>query len=185
MNLREIVGVDYVVRANRLAATCQPIGHLPGIWLASYPIFQDALCCGETAFGALPAYAKLIALKRTTIDMAEQATASKVLDDLGVSFMELSTDFVSEAVDSYLGRQQAEINAASHGFIPSLEVLAEQTPALDYPSTARPPCLLRPGRHIFIDGWMRFFSYRARGDLTIPVLAIDWLDFHGRLGTHH
>jgi hypothetical protein len=182
MNVRDIVGMEGIVPGNRLAAVRQPIGHVPGSWLAS-PIFKDALCYGEGAFGALPVYAKLVALRRTTIDVPEHAIASRVLDNVCVSFIELSTDFVNKAVDSYLGRRQTEGNPSSGGVPPSSESLVG-IPAIDYPLIARPPCLLQTGRHVFLDGWMRFFSYRARGDLTIPLLALDWLDFHDRLGTN-
>lgn len=184
MNLREAIEAEHPTQASGLAIVRQPIGHVPSSWLVSYPIFQEALCYGQTVFGALPTYTKLVALKRTTVDMAEHAIASKVLDNVSVSFIELSTDSVSKVANSYLGKRHTARNTSRSGDAPpSLESLGEIA-VIDYPSIARPPCLLRTGHHVFLDGWMRFFSYRARGDLTIPLLAIDWLDFHDRLGTN-
>lgn len=174
--------MERVTQASRLAAMCQPIERAASAWLASYPIFEDVLRCGETTFRELPDYAKMVALKRMTIDVADHALASKVLDNVCVSFIELCTDAVSVAVDSYLGREQREGNASGDGLPASPESLVERIPTIDYPLTERPPCLLRAGHHVFLDGWMRFFSYRTRGDRTIPLLALDWLDFHHRLG---
>lgn len=175
MNLRERAGMDRGASIDRLPSSQRPIDRAPGPWLACYPMFRDALRGGETTFGALPHYAKSVALRRTSIDIAERAIASTTLDDVQVSFIELGTQSLSEAVDDYLGRHEVE-RGTSH------QSLAESISDMTYPLIARPPCLLRPGRHVFIDGWMRFFAYRSRGDQTIPLLAIDWLDFNYRLG---
>jgi len=181
MNLREIVGVGETVLPDQLTPLHQPAGRVPGPWLACYPFFQDELRCGETTFGALPESARQLALSRTTIDVAEQAAASNILDRVCVSFIELPTHSVDEIVQSYLGNQEANGHARGDHHTTLRESLAPQSRMTDYPGIARGPCLLRPGRHIFLDGWMRFLSYRSRGDRTIPLLAIDWLDFHHRL----
>lgn len=181
MELRESVGTECAVRTNRSAAERRPVGRIPSPWLACYPTFETALRGGETTFRALPHHARLIAFKQTTIDIAERATASKVLDDVCVSLIELSTDWVSEIVGSYLGQQEVGKTTSDDKAIASLEGFA---PSAIWPLNARPPCLVRPGHHVFMDGWMRFFSYRSRGDRTIPLLAIDWLDFHHRLSTY-
>ncbi|MFM0441321.1 hypothetical protein PQQ84_33160 [Paraburkholderia strydomiana] len=181
MNLRENIKAERVSRTDRLTETRRPVGRVPSAWLTCYPIFQDALRSGETTFRALPDYAKSVALRRTAIDMAEQALASTTLDEVHVSFVELCARSVSEAVEDYLGTADNEANASLVGSVLSPQGLAEQYAPISYPLIARPPCLLRPGRHVFLDGWMRFFSYSSRGDRTIPLLAIDWLDFHDRL----
>ena len=183
MNLREHAGTERASQINRLAFARQPIDRVPGPWLACYPLFQDALRSGETTFGALPHNAKSVALRRTSIDVAEQAIASTALDEVHVSFIELCTQSMSEAVENYLGSEANELNASLAGYDASPQSFAGQFAPTSYPLIARPPCLLRPGRHVFLDGWMRFFAYRSRGDLTIPLLAIDWLDFHDRLGS--
>ncbi|SAL53956.1 hypothetical protein AWB69_05711 [Caballeronia udeis] len=181
MNLRENIKTEQVTRTDRLTEARRPVGRVPSAWLACYPIFQDALRSGEMTFRALPDYAKSVALRRTTIDIAEQAIASTTLDQVHVSFVELCTQSVSGAVEDYLGSADNGTNASLVGSAISPQGLAEQFAPTSYPLIARPPCLLRPGRHVFLDGWMRFFSYSSRGDRTIPLLAIDWLDFHDRL----
>jgi hypothetical protein len=182
MNLREHDGMESVVRTGRLAFAREPIARAPGPWLACYPIFQDALGSGETTFRALPDCAKFVALRRTSIDVAERAIAAAILNEVRVSFVELCTQSVSEAVEDYLGKQKNERVVPVDSTAESHPNLVEHVPNFALPLIARPPCLLRPGRHIFIDGWMRFFFYGTRGDPTIPLLAIDWLDFHDRLG---
>ncbi|WP_261541643.1 hypothetical protein [Burkholderia multivorans] len=179
MNLIERVGAERTVWTDRVATTRHSIGRVPGSWLASYPVFEEALRNGEATFSALPDFAKRVVLKRVAINEGARYT-SKILGDVRVSFNELSTDAVSAVVDSYLGKQQLG-NASSDGLATSLESLAEWTSATDYPLIERSPCLLRTGHHVFLDSWMRFFSYRARGDRTIPVLAIDWLDVYHKL----
>lgn len=181
MNLREHAATGSSARINRSAFARWPSDRVPGLWLACYPMFQDALRNGETTFRALPDYAKPVALRRMTIDMAEQAIASATLDEVHVSFVELCTQTVEDAVEHYLASADNAANASLIGSAISPHGLAEQHAPASYPLIARPPCLLRPGRHIFLDGWMRFFAYSSRGDRTIPLLAIDWLDFHDRL----
>lgn len=184
MELREIVGAECEVRTRRPAAVRQPSGRIPSPWLACYPTFEDALRGGETTFSALPHHAMLVALKQTTVEMAERAIASKALDDVSVSFVELATDCVSDIVEHYLSQQEVGEKTSDRGLTASLEGLSGQLPAMTWPLNARPPCLVRPGHHVFSDGWMRYFLYCSRGDLTIPLLAIDWLDFHHRLSTY-
>ncbi|MGF6775848.1 hypothetical protein [Paraburkholderia sp. GAS334] len=181
MNLRENIKTERVSRTDRLTEARRPVGRVPSAWLACYPIFQDALRSGETTFRALPDYAKAVALRRSGIDMAEHAVASTTFDEVPVSFIELCTQFLSEAVEDYLGSAGNGAKGSVVGSAMSPQSRSEPIAPVSYPLIARPPCLLRPGRHIFIDSWMRFFAYQSRGDLTIPLLAIDWLDFHGRL----
>jgi len=171
--------------AEMLAATPGSVGCVPGRWLACYPMFQDALQRGETSFRKLPRYVKQVALKRTTVEAAEQAIASTILDDVGASFVELSTRLVEDAVERYFAMQTD--GGISHAIRNKtlLDDLAEQITGINQPHVARPPCVLRPGQGILLDGWMRFFLYRARGDKTIPLLAIDWINFHERLCSLH
>lgn len=170
-----------LVRSDHPAAVSQSSDRVPSLWLTCYPIFREALRDGETIFRTLPEHVKLAALNRTTINVVEQAIESKILDDVGASYIELGTGSVDEAVQSYLtGQTEREDSNASRACT-SLDDVAAQIPAMNYPLTARPPCVLRPGKGVFLDGWMPFFTYRARGDQTIPLLAIDWLDFHERL----
>lgn len=164
-----------------LAATPGSLDCVPGRWLACYPMFQDALQRGETSFRRLPRHVKLVALKRTTVDAAEQAIALTILDDVGASFVELSTGLVEDAVEYYFALQTDKLISHSVRNNASLDDLAQRITRINQPRAARPPCVLRPGQGIFLDGWMRFFSYRARGDKTIPLLALDWTNFHERL----
>ncbi|WP_133062306.1 hypothetical protein [Paraburkholderia hospita] len=175
-------GMESDLRSVRLAFAREPIHRAPEPWLASYPVFQDALGSGETTFRALPDYAKSVALGRTSTDFVEQATAAAILDEVRVSFVELCTKSVSDAVDEYLGKLKGERAVVVDSVEESRPDLVGHISNIALPLIARPPCLLRPGRHMFVDSWMRFFSYCKRGDLTIPLLAIDWLDFHDRLG---
>ena len=181
-NLREHDGMESVLCTGPLAFAREPINRAPGPWLACYPVFQDALGSGETTFRALPDYARSVALRRTSIELAEHAIATATLNEVRVSFVELCTQSVSEAVEDYLVKQKGARPVLAHCTAESRPSLVEYIPDIALPLIARPPCLLRPGRHIFADGWMRFFSYSTRGDRTIPLLAIDWLDFHERLG---
>jgi hypothetical protein len=159
----------------------RPVGRAPARWLACYPLFQDALRQGETSFRALPTHAKLVALNRITMIAADQAVASAILDDVGTSFVELSTPRLAEAVGRYLATQAESEDAQIGCGTTLLDNLASQMPTTNHPLFARPPCVLRPSEGVFLDGWMRFFSYYARGDSTIPLLAIDWPDFFARL----
>lgn len=180
-NLRELVQPERTDPAGMLAATPGSLGRVPSQWLACYPMFRDALQRSETSFRKLPRHVKLVALKRTTVDAAEQAIALTILDDVGASFVELSTGLVEDAVECYFAMQTD--GGISHTMRDNtlLDELAEQITGINQSHAARPPCVLRPGQGIFLDGWMRFFSYRARGDKTIPLLAIDWTNFHERL----
>lgn len=173
--------MERLVHSDWLATVPQPTDRVPSLWLTCYPIFREALRGGETIFRRLPAHVKQAALNRTTINTVGQATGSKVLDEVGASYVELGTRYVDEAVQSYLtGHAERETSPSGRSYS-SLEDVAAQIPAMNYPLDARPPCVLRPGYGVFLDGWMPFFAYRARGDKTIPLLAIDWLDFHERL----
>jgi hypothetical protein len=133
-------------------------------------MFQGALQRGEKSFRKLPRYVKLVALKRTTVDAAEQAIASTILDDVAASLVELSTRLVEDAVERYFAMQTD--GGLSHAIRNNtlLDDLAEQFTGINQPHVARPPCVLRRGQGILLDGWMRFFSYRARGDKTFRCL---------------
>jgi hypothetical protein len=179
--LREDAQVERTAHAARFVNAPPRVGRVSSHWLGCYPTFQDALRSSETSFGKLPKHARLVALKRATEDAVEDASATAILDEVGASFVELSTSLVEDAVEQYLAMQEhgADSHAIRHNKF--LDDLAEQIVNASQPHVARPPCVLRPGQGIFLDGWMRFFSYRARGDKTIPLLAIDWISFHERL----
>jgi hypothetical protein len=181
MNLRETMTPERAVSVGETVKASRPVGRIPARWLACYPMFQDALQQGETSFRALPRHAKLVALNRTTMIAADQVVASTVLDDVGTSFVELSTPRLAEAVGRYLATQAESGDAQIGSGTRLLDNLASQIPTTNYPLVARPPCVLRPSEGVFLDGWMRFFSYYARGDSTIPLLAIDWPEFFQRL----
>lgn len=173
MNLRELPMPDPMVghtgmhgAGNRVAPET---ARMPGGWLASYPLFNAALHHGETAFRVAPEQVRRAILQRVPRRDTAPDEITARLKDLGVSFVELCTRTVDEAVQAFLASEGG--NASS---VPRLDELAAQIPHTVTPLVARPPCLLRPGLGIFLDGWMRFFSYRARGDTTIPLVAVDW-----------
>ncbi|WP_341317589.1 hypothetical protein WN982_40715 [Paraburkholderia sp. IMGN_8] len=181
MNLRETPQLERTASVCEIAKASRSVGCVPPTWLAHYPTFQDALQHGKTSFRNLPRHVKLVTLKRTTADVAEQAIASTILDNVAASFVELSTGLVEDAVRQYLSMQTGSANWHASRNTTLFDDLAGQIVDVNQPHVARPPCVLRPGRGIFLDGWMRFFSYRARGDKTIPLLALDWTNFHERL----
>lgn len=180
-NLRELTQMESTAPTGIFVAAPRIGGRVAGRWLASYPTFQDSLRRSETSFGELPRYAKMAALKRTTGDAVRDPTAATVLDDVGASYVELSTCLVEDAVEWYLATQTDSANSHTVRNNQLLDDVVEQVVGISQPHVARPPCLLRPGQGIFLDGWMRFFSYRARGDRTIPLLAMDWKSFQERL----
>lgn len=181
MNLRENIKTERVSRTDRLAMSLQPVSRVPSQWLTYYPTFQNALRHGETSFQTVPRQAKLVVASHTTADAAEQIIASGILDNLRVSYVELSTPCVVEAAEAFLSTHTANSKLRSDHSAISLGDLAAQSPYRNLPPVARPPCLLRPGVGIFLNGWMRFFGYWRRGDHTIPLLAIDWANFYERL----
>ena len=185
MNLRELKQQKRAVMVDGIVKDSRSVGCVSPSWLACYPIFQDALQSGETSFRKLPLHAKLVALKRTTEDVAQQAIGSTILDDVGTSFVELPTCLVEDAVQRYLSMQTGSANWHATSNTTLLDDLAREIVGVHQPHVARPPCVLRPGQGIFLDGWMRFFSYRARSDKTIPLLAIDWINFYQRLYPLH
>ncbi|WP_143048334.1 hypothetical protein [Burkholderia sp. WP9] len=131
----------------------------------------------------LPQQAKLAVVSRTTTDAAEQIIASGILDGVRGSFIELSTQCVVEAAEAFLSTRvtNSKLDTARNPIL--LSNLAISISSASYPLIARPPCVLRPGVGIFLNGWSRFFGYLTRGDGTIPLLAIDWADFYERLVT--
>ncbi|WP_164707948.1 hypothetical protein [Paraburkholderia phosphatilytica] len=128
-----------------------------GGWLASYPLFTEALHHGETSFRAAPEHVRRVILQRVPRHDTTPDEITVHLKDLGVTFVELCSRTVDEAVQAFLASEGGNASSA-----PRLDELAAQIPRTVAPLVARPPRLLRPGLGIFLDGWMRFFSYRAR-----------------------
>lgn len=170
-----------VVRVCLPPAAARLTGLAANDWLVNYPIFHEALRDRATTFGMLPEHAKQAALKRASTDATRQAAALRVLNEVGVSFVELDTRIVDEAVESCLFGHHAPPTTATSPSTSLLDELAAEAPLLHAPRIARPPCLLYPGKSVFLDGLMRFLAYRTRGDATIPLLAADWPDFYERL----
>ncbi|WP_322054248.1 hypothetical protein [Paraburkholderia bannensis] len=145
-------------------------------WLVRYPLFREALFHGAMPLGALPAQARSVVAKRVFAgDGARDIAGSAglhVVSDVRVAFVELPMSLVNQAVRDHCaphGDDDASLNAA----------IGETR--LHYPRVARPPCLLMPGQGIFLDSWMRFLAYRTRGDITVPVLAVDWFTLYERI----
>jgi len=173
MNLREMTRPERAVPYRKQDSN-DTDSRVPSDWLACYPHFQQALVQGSTCFGALPIAAKLVAFKRVTGDARDYETVAPQLNDIGVSYVEASTDCVEAVVRQYLGEQGRAGAAQAAELSAQLDELAAQLPTQRHPDVARPPCLVSPSGAVFVDGWMRFFTYRSRGDLTIPLLAVDW-----------
>jgi hypothetical protein len=173
MNLRENQNQERFVRTDRLATPLQPVGRVPSPWLAYYPVFQDALQHGATTFQTLPQQAKFAVPSWPVAGSAEQIIASGILDDVRGSFIELSTQCVVEVAETFLSARAGNSKLGTARNAITLGDLSIQIPSANYPQFARPPCVLRPGVGIFLNGWMRFFGYWTRGDRTIPLLAID------------
>ncbi|MBB3259899.1 hypothetical protein F4827_004656 [Paraburkholderia bannensis] len=145
-------------------------------WLVRYPLFREALFHGAMPLGALPPQARAVVAKRVFAgdgakDIAGSA-ALHVVSDVRVAYVELPMSLVDQAVRDHRvpdGDDDASLNHA----------IGETR--LHYPRVARPPCLLMPGQGVFLDSWMRFFVYRARGDINVPVLAVDWFTLYERI----
>ncbi|MFM0308367.1 hypothetical protein P0D71_11295 [Paraburkholderia sp. RL17-383-BIF-A] len=181
MNLRELQQHKRAVMVDGIVKESRPVGCASPSWLACYPNFQDALRGGETSFRALPHFAKLPVLKRTATNTEAQAVFTSVtLNEVRAAYVELSTTCVVEAVESYLsvGMHSENLQSIRSSI---LDTIAAQFPHATVPQVARPPCLLSPGKGIFLDGWQRFFTYLSRDDKTIPLLAVDWPVFYERL----
>ena len=148
-------------KAQRQLADSHPtLQQTAGVWLASYPLFQAALQRRETCFRSLPPFVKLSVLRR----LAGDAKWSPLLHTVRASYVELSTPCVVDAVRQYLMVEDSY----------ALETLAAEFQPATVPLVARPPCLLSPGKGVFMDGWARFFAYWSRNDEAIPLLAVDW-----------
>ncbi|PTB20808.1 hypothetical protein C9I57_08625 [Trinickia symbiotica] len=159
--------------------THQTRGQFRGAWLSCYPTFNLALQHAETDLRALPPYAKLPILKRMT---CAQPCSSASINDVRVAYVEISTACVVEAVERYLtSGMRSEEKEIEPGLSASLETVAAQFAPTAIPLVARPPCLLSPGKGIFLEGWARFFAYWSRRDKTIPLLAVDWPVLYERL----
>lgn len=145
-------------------------------WLVRYPLFREALFHGAMPLGALPPQARAVVAKRVFAgdgarDIAGSA-ALHLVSDVRVAFVELPMSLVNQAVHDHCA-PGADDDA-------SLKTTIGET-RLHYPRVARPPCLLMPGQGIFLDSWMRFLVYRSRGDITVPVLAVDWFTLYERI----
>ena len=180
MNLREMTRPERAVPYRKLDSN-HTDSRVPSDWLACYPLFQQALAQGSTCFGALPFAVKLAAFKRVIGEPRDYATIAPLLNDIGASYVELPTHSVEAVVRHYLGEQAGSAAAQAADLTAQFDELAAQMPAPCYLDAPRPPCLVSPGGAVFLDGWMRFFTYRSRGDLTIPLLAVDWPRFVERL----
>jgi hypothetical protein len=181
MNLRELQQQNRAVVVDTIVKESRPGGCVSPSWLACYPTFHDALQHGETSFRALPHYAKLPALKRAATNTEARAVTSTILNEVRAAYVELSTACVVEAVEGYLSAGN-HIDR-SHGLRSTsvLDAIAAEFPPTSAPLIARQPCLLSPGKSIFLDGWVRFFAYWSRNDKTIPLLAVDWSTLYERL----
>jgi hypothetical protein len=180
MRLREMQRMDRADRTPTQPSTGEPASLNPSLWLTCYSTFHEVPQRSETSLRKLPRHI-MVALERTTVEAAEHAIASTILDDNGASFVELSSRLVEDVVERYLTLQTDIGNSHDIGSNTLLDELTEQIADTNQSHLANPPCVLCPGEGIFLDHSMRFFSYRARGDRTIPLLAIDRRDFHERL----
>jgi hypothetical protein len=180
MNLRELQQTKRAVTVDTLSKESRLVGCVSPSWLACYPTFQDALQGGETPFQALPHNAKLPVLKRTATNTEALAGTAAIFNEVRAAYVELSTTCVVEAVESYLlaGTHCENLQNVRSTM---LDTVAAQFPSTSVPLVARRPCLLSPGKGIFLEGWMRFFAYWSRGDRTIPLLAVDWPVLYDRL----
>ncbi|WP_224009888.1 hypothetical protein [Paraburkholderia tropica] len=147
-------------------------------WLGRYPLFREALRHGATSLNALPLQARTVVFNRLCmIEPGAKSTKSTqcTIGEVRVAYVELPMTIVDAAVRTEMADQ-------SPRGAESLELRAAlEENAVRYPTVARPPCLLMPGVGVFLDGWMRFLAYRARGDLTAPLLAVDWHDLYARV----
>ncbi|MEX3937425.1 hypothetical protein AB4Y32_37815 [Paraburkholderia phymatum] len=150
-------------------------------WLTRYPAFRDALHHGATRFGALPLPAKMAAMRRTHADAWSYHGIAPYIDDVAASYVEMFAHQVDEAVTEHLAAQFGDGDEAKAAARAQLDALAREVPVMRYPAIARPPCLLSTGNAVIMEGWMRYFFYRARGDTTIPLLAVDWPRFDAQL----
>ncbi|MGF6409568.1 hypothetical protein [Paraburkholderia sp. MM5482-R1] len=181
MNLRELQQQKRTATVDGLFEEFRPVGCVSPSWLACYPAFQDALRGGETCFRALPHFAKLPVLKRTAANTEAQAVVSSVThNEVRAAYVELSTTCVAEAVERYLSVGMHSENLENVRST-MLDTVAAQFPPTSMPLVARQPCLLSPGKGIFLEGWTRFFAYWSRNDKTIPLLAVDWPVLYERL----
>ncbi|MGF6903989.1 hypothetical protein [Paraburkholderia phytofirmans] len=180
MNLRELQQQKRAVTVDGTVKESRPVGCVSPSWLACYPTFEDALQGGETNFRALPHWAKLSVLKRTATGAGSPTLTVATLNEVRVAYVELATTRVAEAIEGYLSAGTNSENLQDISSTP-LEVLAVQFPPMCVPLVARQPCLLSPGKGIFLEGWTRFFAYWSRNDKTIPLLAVDWHLLYERL----
>jgi hypothetical protein len=177
---KKAMGTDKVdlTDADASPAPRRSAGQIRSAWLSYYPIFRDALQACETNFRELPPYVKLPVLRRMgAAHLSARSASLTVFDGVRASYVELSTNCVVQAVESYLftGRSSEERESTT------LEAVAAGFPPTVVPLVARPPCFLSPGKSIFLDGWTRFFAYWSRNDKTIPLLAVDWLVLYERI----
>jgi hypothetical protein len=144
------------------------------IWLVRYPLFREALFHGAMPLGALPPQARAVIARRVFAGGAAGdiagSSARHVVSDVRVAYVELPMTLVDEVVRAHCTLDEGA----------NLDAAIGET-RLHYPRVARPPCLLMPGQGVFLDSWMRFLVYRSRGDITVPVLAVDWFTLYERI----
>jgi hypothetical protein len=165
----------FAERPDRLGSAPMPfqsVGQMHSTWLSCYP-FRDALQHGETVFRALPPYVKLPVLKRIATDTSARDVTS-VFNEVRVAYIELITSCVVEAVESFLSARTHIDKSDDVHSTSVLDAVAAHFPSMSLPHIARHPCVLCPGKGIFLEGWARFFAYWSRNDKTIPLLAVDW-----------
>lgn len=133
-------------------------------------MFRDELEQGRTTFSALPARAKLTLLRH---GFPAETTIPTALDSVNVSFVKLNAGSVEAAMLRYFpGPSCRRASNAKHESVWPQKIDATRREGS--------PCLLRPGYGIFVDSWSQVATYCERGDTTVPLLAVDWLDFHNR-----
>ncbi|WP_296653093.1 hypothetical protein [Paraburkholderia sp.] len=158
----------------------QSVAQPASAWLLGYAAFHDALQREETDFGALPPYVKLPVLRRLAGCAFAPSSVWVALNEVRAAYIEVSTPSVAEVVRHYFSSEANNVDSSDET-ADVLETLAATFPPAVVPLVARPPCLLSPGKGIFLEGWQRFVTYWARNDGTIPLLAVDWPTLYDRL----
>jgi hypothetical protein len=173
MNLRAYGRPAGAGIANALTIACGLAQRTQSNWLACYPVFHDVLQREAGTFGELSPHVTQRVITRVAPSIGEQAFAISFLADIGASFVRAPTPLVEKAVERYFSMSKHAMR--------SLDDFAAQIPNLCATPDGQQPCIVQPGQGVFLEGWVRFLSYRARGDSTIPLLALDWPELHKRL----
>ncbi|MFC5429538.1 hypothetical protein ACFPTO_12110 [Paraburkholderia denitrificans] len=158
----------------------QSVAQPASAWLLGYAAFHDALQREETDFGVLPPYVKLPVLRRLAGCAFAPSSVCVALNGVRAAYIEVSTPSVAEVVRHYFSSETNNVDTPDET-ADVLETLAATFPPAVVPLVARSPCLLSPGKGIFLEGWQRFVTYWARNDETIPLLAVDWPTLYDRL----